>query len=372
MKKSVVRILGVLLLTAACAAPVENSESYLQTNVPLQETAAILLTQRALERTGTAMPPTLAAPTATSEPTTTPEPLAIATVDVTQFPAPVAGQLCPDWMHDSHAWHPPVDPASGCYFGHEHGDAPPAWAPIVFHGHFNTSPAENTAKHAAMKVFVTKINGVDIVFRIHAASNPLDRSARYHSYEVYAKDPSGGISHWQGWYNSGDPVKDRVPRHQGEEPTQRPVILVVDQTAWDQGTRCEQWYSEPGQAAWGWDFGWTICGATTLYQPNESKTATDVTSWVPSPDGTMGLTRRLEAAWYAERSAQRGSFWATQFGEIVSGPADARCTETTTKFDKTYPNVCLEQYIAPTMASVQFPGNATQKEFPGPGVKLPN
>lgn len=271
-------------------------------------------------------------------------------------------------------WHPPI--VNGCETGHEHGDPPPQWVldagyTVTFHGHFNTSPAENTAKHAAMKGFATTLNGVDIYLRFHAASNVLDRSARYHSYELWARDPQGGVSHWQGWYNVGDPVAERVPRRPGPEPTQRPLMLVVDQAAWDAGIRCEQWYTAPAQPAWSWDFGWTICDTTTIYYPGENEQQ-DRRFWRLAPNGSLGTTRRLEAAWYADRHRQRGRFWATQFGEIVSGPDDPRCAATTLKYGVTYANVCLEQYIAPTMPSVTFPGNADQKRFDDRGVTLPN
>jgi hypothetical protein len=68
-----------------------------------------------------------------------------------------------------------------------------------------------------------------------------------------------------------------------------------------------------------------------------------------------------------------GQFWATQFGEIVAGPDDPRCSDTTTKFDVTYENVCLEQYIAPTMQQVASPSiNAEQRQFDATGVQVPN
>jgi hypothetical protein len=273
------------------------------------------------------------------------------------------------------AWHPPV--INGCATGMEHGDAPPAWLTaagdhVLFHGAFNTSPIENTTKHAAMKAFSATFNGTDVYFRIHAASNPLDRSARYHSYEVFARDPSGAISHWEGWYNSGDPVADRIPRRTGGDPSQRPLILVVDQTSWNQGIRCEQWYSAPAQPAWGWDFGWTICNSTTLFQVGENATAANQATWTPAPDGSLGTTRRLEAAWYNSRTHPTGAFTATQFGEVVSGPNDPRCSGTTSAFGVTYTNVCLSEFIAPTMGDVKFPGNSLQKQFPAQGVHLPN
>src|SRR5258707_8940848 len=47
----------------------------------------------------------------------------------------LAGQKCPDSVHDSYTtigpdgnvyptWHPPVDPTFGCWFDHEHGSDP--------------------------------------------------------------------------------------------------------------------------------------------------------------------------------------------------------------------------------------------------------
>lgn len=322
----------------------------------------------------------LDAPTATA--TTAPTDLPAATPTDVTAPTPATGGAVGTCGEAMDAWHPPV--VNGCNTGHEHGDAPPDWIvaagyQAMFHGQFNTSPAENTAKHAAMKGFSTTLNGVDIYFRLHAASNPLDRSARYHSYEAWARDPSGGVSHWQLWYNTGDPRPSseggaRVPRRRVPLPeeSQRPIMLVVDQQALNEGIGCEQWYAAPGEPAWGWDFGWTICGSTTLYQPNENATAADVSTWIAAPNGTLGLQRRLEAAWYGQRQHPTGAFVTTQFGEIVSGMNDARCTQTTTKFGVTYQNVCLDQYIAPTLPSVQFPGNAAEKVFDGSGVRLPN
>ena len=283
-------------------------------------------------------------------------------------PAPDLG-ACGESMME---WHPPV--IGTCATGHEHGDAPPSWIAdagydVGFHGHFNTSPAENAAKHAGMKGFLARLKGVDLYFRIHAASNVLDRSARFHSYEMFARDGSGGVSHWQGWYNTGDPVTDRVPRRSGSETGVRPVMLVVDQTSWNQGIRCEQWYAFT--AGWSWDFGWTICNSTTLFYPGENANQAQST-WRLAPDASKGGTRRLEAAWYAFRQHPTGAFVATQFGEIVSGMNDARCSGRTVRYGITYDNVCLEQYIAPTMTQVSFPGNAVQKSFPTTGVRIPN
>ena len=269
---------------------------------------------------------------ATTAPTNPPVPTVAASPTVAPMPTHDHGSDMGVCGEPTDAWHPPV--VNGCNTGHEHGDPPPSWIAaagyqVMFHGHFNTSPAENTAKHAAMKGFSATFNGVDIYFRIHAASNPLDRSARYHSYEAWARDPSGSVSHWQLWYNTGDPrpsseggarvLRRRVPL---PEESQRPIMLVVDQQSLNEGINCEQWYAAPGEPAWGWDFGWTICGATTLYQPNENATAADTSTWIAAPDGALGLQRRLEAAWYGQRQHTTGAFVSTQFGEIVNGMSD--------------------------------------------------
>lgn len=311
----------------------------------------------------------------TPTPATNPAPTAAPAPTATPPMADMAG-VCGE---SADSWHAPVvngPDGKPCATGHEHGDAPPTWIAaagyqVSFHGHFNTSPLENTSKHAAMKGFAAKMKGVDIYFRIHAASNPLDRSARYHSYEVFARDPSGAVSHWQGWYNGGDPVKDRFPRRKANgDPGMRPIMLVVDQQSLNEGIGCEQWYVAPGEPSWGWDFGWTICGATTLYNPNENATAKDQSTWKLT--GSLGGTRRLEAAWYASRQHPTGAFVATQFGEIVNGMNDPRCVATTTKFGTVYQNVCLDQNIARSMTEVAFPDNAVQKDFDTTGVKIPN
>jgi hypothetical protein len=76
------------------------------------------------------------------QPTSTPVPVP---PTPTPIPAnretPVAGQLCPSWVHDQYVatgidgklyptWHPPTDPTYKCWFGHEHGDNP-AGAPAL-------------------------------------------------------------------------------------------------------------------------------------------------------------------------------------------------------------------------------------------------
>lgn len=297
--------------------------------------------------------------------------------------------------HDPSRWHAPAN-------GHEHGDQPPQWImdagyTVGFdhtHGfHGNTSAAENTAKHTSMKgmhaTFTDKVGGTQEVYaRVHIASNQMERSARYHSYEMFLKDPAGAVSHWQGWYNSGDPVTSRRSRSLNDNG-QRPLVLVTDLAALQQRKNCEQWYGFT--SGWGPDLGWTICNSTTMYFPEENQYPE---YWVvlcqygyPSP-ACLGIDREIELGLYLGDSAvapNRGgapknvTFWATQFGEIVSGQNDPKCQAgaKTLKFGFEYPNICLSQYIASTARSIEnratVPNaNRFRRVYPAPGVTVPN
>lgn len=292
--------------------------------------------------------------------------------------------ICPATLHDPSHWHLPYSVADSCVFEHEHGDAPPQWIEDAgysvafdlgggFHG--NTSHAENTDKHAAMKGFAAEFRDYSggmqqFYLRVHAATNPMDRVARYHSYEVFLKDATGAVSHWQGWFNTGDPEEDRFLYDGRNDPGRRPIILTQNEATFPT-VKNEHWYTR-GTAGWNWDFAWTV-DATTYWRPDETYD-TNPTNWPQT--GRLGTVRRLEPAWYgpdSRVSRNRGNpprgaeFWATALGEIVSGPLDPRCS--------TVP--CLSQYIAVSAKSVEagIPGgNPRERVFPGIGlgVRLPN
>jgi hypothetical protein len=82
---------------------------------------------------------------------------------------PVAGQLCPAWVHDRYAatgpdgkpyptWHPPTDPQYRCWFGHEHGSDPrkfPALAAASMPAFGYTAAQHGMPEpHVGFKVFV--------------------------------------------------------------------------------------------------------------------------------------------------------------------------------------------------------------------------
>ena len=283
--------------------------------------------------------------------------------------------------HDASRWHAPTD--------HEHGDAPPAWiaeagyvSAFDAHGGFHggTSALENTAKHVSMKGMVAQFGDQQAYIRTHMTGLAMERMGRYHSYEVFMRDAQGGVSHWQGWFNSGHTVNDRVSRSLGD-PGRRPVVLVVDEAALYKGITCEQWYGFT--ASWSWDLGLTICSPPAVYFPEEGQYLDFFwqTAWYGLAG--LGLDREVEASWYGLDSAaapNRGNppkgvtFYATQFGEIVSGQDSPRCSEMTVDKDGlNRPNLCLSQFIATTARAVQNPNNRQRRAFPGADtVKVPN
>lgn len=167
----------------------------------------------------TAVPP--AAPTAvpTAVPTAAPNP---------GGETPVAGQICPAWVHDRYVttgpdgksyptWHPAVDPEFGCVFGHEHG-ADPRRSKAD-----NTLPAFGYAgkmagfdePHEGFKVFI--LNAGDIAddgrrisadYRIvfHMGTARVGRyTTQMHSmeYDYIARDGTGREAHVTGMSDTG-------------------------------------------------------------------------------------------------------------------------------------------------------------------------
>jgi hypothetical protein len=277
--------------------------------------------------------------------------------------------ICREAMN---AWHLAI--VNGCPTGHEHGDAPPSWVLDAGYfptfGHAANTPNENALvhKHSAFKAFSVHLQGVDIYVVMHLDTNPGGHVSRFHSYQVWARDSSGGVSHWHGWldFGEGDQTGPNLRRFNCEDTDGTRPIIAVNDPACPGDTRFENWYSRPGaERAWSWDFGFNV--SPSYYAGGDPA---DPSTWTPT--GALNSTRRIEAAWYADRSPLRGTFWATQFGEIVAGPDDALCGTERSYGERTYTLLCLEQHIAPTMTTVAFPGNATQASYSEDGVSLPN
>ena len=234
----------------------------------------------------------------------------------------------------ANTWHPATD--------HEHGEPAPQWAEDwsmqrfghgVIYGGDEATPHENAFKHRAFKGQVVPSNaGGEAYVRYHGQSNPLGRSAQFHSYELYYQDTAGGVSFFQGWADCGDPDTARFPRSQGD-PGDRPAMLVVDQAAWDSGTaRFEQWYCF-GAGARLVELGVSIGNTTTIWHPGEQNNdPANMANW--DVTGSDGNTRLVDF-FLLERRYQgvTGEFCLTAMGQR------ATCGE---------PGA-LVQHIAPTL-----------------------
>lgn len=316
------------------------------------------------EPTVTAVPPTATQvpPTATSEP----EPTATPTNEPEACSVPSGAST----------WHAATN--------HEHGDAPPAWAddwsceqfghPVIYGGD-EATPNENHHKHEAYKGYSLTKNGVDVYLRVHFASNPMDRQARFHSYELYARDGSDAVSFWQGWMDFGDPATERyvtcTMTHEDNHPLhglQHGWVSAPDAAAWNAGCRHERWYLRAED--WQWNVVIDILNPTTLYSTDEVL-SDPVSEWNTTPNHGKGTSRRIVLYWYGDDSTSRptynnpsprGWFCATGDGVItqpsVSGPGECGSD--------------LPQYIAPTMTSVDSVTSWVTRTYSSSGVVLPN
>lgn len=315
-----------------------------------------------------------------------------------------------------------TDPVTGaeCFPGHEHGDLPAQWmtdagVTIQFGGP-EATPNENVMKHQAYKLFVidgtvdqgvyadpARCPGVEtpvqkIALRVHAASNPMDRASRFHSYQLFVLDCLGGLSYAQGWYDTGNPGYPGSPSRQSaaaEDDGFRPRIGMVDDAALAINRGCEQWYMFASQvwhepegtitngSPFGPDLGINYCGATVKVVPNEHLTAMDIEAWrqYELTGSNFGHIRLIDVNWYKENDGSpRGGvepldqvFYLTQFGERVSGPMDALCGTSVTIAGKTYTRLCLPQKMTAAFTPIGFSTGSTWQHMNSVrNVRLPN
>lgn len=342
-------------------------------------------------------------PHATHSPTAVPSSIP----NPTQTPAPTTNSM--------QLWHAP-----GVHDGlnaHEHGDAPPAWAnewsmanfghPVLFGGDERSSDTENTMKHQAFKGVSYQVNQasscpVDLYFRYHAASNPMDRAFAFHSYELYMKDCQNGISFRQGVYWVGYPEfrSQRMNRFNEKAGTTLPdgsiapgrdqfILAAPDNNDWFGlngviQTRCEQWYAFAGPH--GGEFSISICAATTLFSYDEHLTNFhDMSTW--DLTGGLGLGRRFEVSLYGPNSpvpTQQPAGWfcakKNPVEDKVEGPTHRPSWPLITN-GISGPANCPSDYL-PQFTASTFPntginfslGNTLPlKTFPGEGiVTVPN
>ena len=330
------------------------------------------------------------APTPAPEATATPLPLPTNTPEPTATPLPLpTATNTPAAMDIDMMWHPPM--AHGDRPRHEHGDAPPQWlmnyfganevSQVMLFTHAGNTPGENMLnyKHTAFKGWYGEWNTNQGLVKwygvFHLDTNPAGHTSRFHSYQLWVQDPSNNVSHFEGWvdFGTGNMTGPQKIVTCGVDSGIRPIMLVNQAGC---NVRFENWYARAGgSGAWAPDFGFNI---NPTYFDIGSADPLNVANWQQIGGNPRNVNRRVEWAWYPNRSAQRGAFWATQFGQIVQSQNDPLCSATTTVGTKTYQNICLEQYIAPTLPEVSFNTvisggrNSQQRTFPSEGVLFPN
>lgn len=189
-----------------------------------------------------------------------------------------SGGRCGESMTE---WHPPV--VNGCATGHEHGDPPPQWVYDAGYTpsfkHPANTPNENQLKHTSFKGFQLRDDGVDLYVIAHIDTNPSGHSSRSHSYQVWARDRTGNVSHWRGWmdFGEGDMTGPQISRD-GCDPDVRPIMSVFIPECSSSPVRFESWYSRAGgSGSWSWDFGFNI-KANYFFGGDPNNYAT----WVPT------------------------------------------------------------------------------------------
>lgn len=309
--------------------------------------------------TATPIPATPIPPTATPLP-----PVATAT--------PLPPTATPGMDMADMTWHAPG--AHGTRPAHEHGDAPPSWVyaagynPMFIHD--GGTMGENVAdwKHTGFKGWAGKFtDGQEWYGIFHLDVNPAGQNTRFHSYQLWIKDLTGAVSYFHGWLdfgvgNSTGPQKVVVC---ATDSGTRPIIMVNKAGC---APRFENWYARAGASEYGApDIGFNV--NPNYYDGDPAQPAT----WRPINGAANNLNRRIEFAWYSNRSPLRGDIWTDQFGRLMSGPGDARCGTQVAVGDKTYTVACIKQVVQPTLKTIQYPGNSVQRTFPGAGtVVLPN
>ncbi len=204
------RMEATLTLRADVATPIPTATADDPTPTEEDSTA----TEEAPTATEEAPTATEEAPTATEEAPTATEEAPTATSD--DGGSALAGQPCPNWVHDQYVatgpdgrlyptWHPPVDPASGCTFDHEHGDNPngnPAMRGrnVVFC--YLATFTGNCMPHTGYKVFAWENisstngpahNGASVVMVLHQGTSVAGRfTTPFHDIEIHYYNPEDG------------------------------------------------------------------------------------------------------------------------------------------------------------------------------------
>lgn len=291
--------------------------------------------------------------------------------------APPPG-YCDDSQHDPTKWHPAVDPATGCMYGHEHGSDPnPAgslFAPVVFGGD-EATPNENVIKHNGYKIFYIHRSNTqnanpttdpcdDVRVRVHMDVTPRERTGQYHSFEAAIAHCANGrqdVSYIQGWMDFGTVVS--LSTREGGDPGIRPMKFAPSPRDFEANglNIWEVWY---GRSGVGLDMGWLVGEVPTLFHDGSDPQNPATWNWT----GGTGRKRKMENFnFYGFRETRRGEFWTDQFGNTVD-PNSAFCKDANNK--------CLRQYVSPLFGTsrtdVIIFNLAYNNEYNTRGVNFPS
>lgn len=329
---------ALVIVFVAAADPMGDRVSSLETRVAVLEDLHGIAPTAEPTATNTGVPPTATStpvpPTATNTP-----------VPPTETPVPDVGE-----------WHPPTD--------HEHGDAPPQWVTDwsmaqfghgVIYGGDEQTPNEWINKPRAFKGYsftVVADDGqpLDIYARVHMQTNPLGRSAQYHSYEFYAGRNGEVLGFWQGWLDFGTARYSYADVTLFEALSQDPpdnLMLSLGHPGQSVFLDYEEvWYAQLSTPD-GWE---PVVTVVVL----DASTDTD-----GNVTGNHGLIREFSFRWIAEGSTRRpeynnrnmadprGWFCASVHGEILS-MGSGTCHEGIPQFiSSTMPTVGDTVYSSP-------------------------
>ncbi|MCS7062301.1 MAG: hypothetical protein RMN25_14245, partial [Anaerolineae bacterium] len=318
------------------------------------------------------------------QPTNTPQPTHRPTSTPT-LPTPTSTSHV--HINIDHIWHEPG--GHGDRPPHEHGDRPPEWVatsdfPPLF-SHAGMTPGENSAywKHTGFKGYHGKnCRGQEWYAILHQDFHPNGRRSRFHSFQLWILTTQNRVSYITGWLdfgvgNSESPLL--VPNGQkpdvddGVRPIMQPPTINAP-------NRFEIWYHNPGVVAWFPDVTQDV-NSNYLHTGNEDPN--DPSTWLVR--GLYNLNRSVSINWYRFRVPPEiplgTDFYATQWGELVSGPNDPICGTPRTFGNTTFTTLCLRNRIWPEAQSIHpyengvytYPGCERSGEFPGAGiVTLPN
>lgn len=358
MKKIILILTGLFTLSFGVA----NAQTFMQNLERGQSflvncNAQRLRVERNSEQSVTLFCGRIVTPTATAVATLTATPVVTPTDTIDMF------------------WHEPGI-SHGDRPAHEHGDRTPQWVLDAGYNpkfpHMAGTPGENLPnyKHTAFKQWTGNFNGQDWFGIFHLDFNPAGRVNRFHSYQLWVRDATGEVSAITGWldFGEGNNTSPNLIPSCGQDTDVRPIMNPTIQGC---NILFESWYARAGgNGDWAPDFGFNV--NSNYYHGGEP---TNPSTWLPT-GGVRNLDRRIEFAWYLGidgiRPVQRGEFWSTQWGNIVSGPNDPVCGTQRVFGERSYTTLCLRQYIAPTLQPMVFPGNSTGGTFPGNNVLLPN